>query len=131
MRGLFSLGQAVEAPPAIYASGPTQTGATREVDMKDLGQLTQVCQAFIHQLTGSQMAGGDYYQGCYVPSLDTVFAPAKGAWPSESERQDIIAHEWAHARGWRHMPDGTGTNPLSLKPKGLLGLGAQASPGTP
>jgi hypothetical protein len=89
-------GRAVEPPPAIYASGPTVTGTTRELTFP----TPQAVQAFCNLYLGRPASG--YYQACYVPVLDLVVLPDSHAWPSATERAELRAHEWAHARGWRH-----------------------------
>jgi hypothetical protein len=88
--------RAVEPPPARYASGPTLYGATRERTFSDPFSLQHYCDFYL----GRPPSG--YYQACYIPALDEVVLPNERAWPSGAERQALRAHEWAHARGWRH-----------------------------
>ncbi|MDB5448009.1 MAG: hypothetical protein JWQ97_3326 [Phenylobacterium sp.] len=92
----FTVMRAVEAPPSRYAAGPTITGATREKTFS----TPDAVQAFCNFYLGPPRGG--YYQACYVPALDLVVLPDKRAWPSAREREELRAHEWAHARGWRH-----------------------------
>lgn len=92
----------VEPPPAQYASGPTLTGKTRLIELDDFGAVNARCTA----LLGPTWPPGGYWMGCYDHGLDAVIVPARGAWPSETERQALIAHEMAHARGWAHRDDG-------------------------
>ena len=87
---------AVEPPPARYASGPTLQGATREQTFSTPEAVQAVCNRFL----GRPRQG--YYEACYIPALDLVVLPDKHAWPSARERAELRAHEWAHARGWRH-----------------------------
>jgi hypothetical protein len=115
----FKRPQAVEPPPEQYATGPTQTGQTTQQDWP-LDQVMYLCRLITGGLPENASSSA-YYQGCYNPRTDTVIVPEQGAWPSEDERQQLIAHEWAHARGWRHNPDGRGTSPQSLPPRGLIG----------
>jgi hypothetical protein len=93
----FTLGRAVEPPPPLYTSGPTQYGATVERTFSDARQL----QAFCNFYLGAPPPGA-YYQACYIPAMDTVVLPDARAWPSARERAELRRHEWAHARGWRH-----------------------------
>ena len=79
----------IPQPPPQYASGPTQTGKTREWDLT-MDQVMKICKP-----DGNY----SYDMGCYRPDFDAVVVPAKGPWPSEAERQQLIAHEWGHARG--------------------------------
>lgn len=92
----------VEPPPMEYTTGPTLTGRTRELDLPDPRQVNTVCT----QALGPTWPRGGYWMGCYIGAQDLVVVPARGAWPSEAERQALIAHEWAHARGWVHQADG-------------------------
>lgn len=89
-------GRAVELPPLQYASGPTQYGATVERTFSDPRRL----QAFCNFYLGPPRGG--YYQACYIPAMDMVVVPDHRAWPNARERAALRAHEWAHARGWRH-----------------------------
>jgi hypothetical protein len=88
--------RAVEPPPARYASGPTLYGATHERAFSDPFALERYCDFYL----GRPSRG--YYQACYIPALDEVVVPDARAWPSGAEREALRAHEWAHARGWRH-----------------------------
>ncbi|MDB5443800.1 MAG: hypothetical protein JWP73_2176 [Phenylobacterium sp.] len=97
--------RAVEPPPAQYASGPTISGVTVERSFADLARL----QAFCNFYLGRPARG--YYQACYVAALDVVALPDRHAWPSAAERRQLRAHEWAHARGWRHAASATGSEP--------------------
>lgn len=92
----LSLVRAVEPPPPQFASGPTLSGHTRERDFDDPFALQRYCARFL----GAPKRG--YYQACYIPVLDEVVLPDAQAWPSRAEREALKAHEWAHARGWRH-----------------------------
>lgn len=94
--------RAVEAPPFAYASGPTLTGATTQLDLPDAAQVDYLCQLAL----GPTWPRGGYWMACYNGRTDTVIVPAEGAWPSEAERRALIDHEWAHARGWKHENDG-------------------------
>lgn len=94
--------RAVEAPPLQYADGPTISGRTGMIELADPAQVDQLCSLTL----GRAWPRGSYWMGCYNVTTDAVIVPAKGAWPSEAERQALIAHEWAHARGWRHVDDG-------------------------
>lgn len=84
------------APPPRYLSGPTLTGRTVEVAFDSRKAL----RAFCNQHLGKPAAGAFY--ACYVPALDVVAVPSARAWPDAAEREALRAHEWAHARGWRH-----------------------------
>jgi len=95
--------RAVQPPPAQYASGPTMSGATVERSFADLDRL----QAFCNFYLGRPARG--YYQACYVAALDVIALPDRHAWPSAAERRQLRAHEWAHARGWRHAASTTGS----------------------
>lgn len=94
--------RAVEPPPPEYATGATLTGRTYEIDLPDAFMVSYLCTLAL----GPAWPRGGYWMGCYNARMDAVIVPAKGAWPSEAERQALIAHEWAHARGWRHVNDG-------------------------
>jgi hypothetical protein len=108
----------VEPPPAIYAQGPTLTGRTYEIRLDSVEAVDQVCRTLLHGLPQGAYKGA-YYMGCYNPRLDAVILMQPKAWPSRREWEAIRAHEWAHARGWRHRRDGTGTDWLaSLPPRG-------------
>jgi hypothetical protein len=113
---MFKPNRPVERPPAEYRAGQTQTGSTQQLELRDLKAIHDLCRHW-----NGMAAGTRYINGCYIAGLDTVVVPARGAWPSERERQELIQHEWAHARGWRHNDDGRGTSPQSLKPKPLIG----------
>ena len=103
---------AVEPPPELYRAGPTQTGATSEIRFGDFKRIDHLCRTW--RVAASQ-AGAVI--GCYIPALDKVVLPAEGAWGSPTDLAALRAHEWAHARGWRHRADGGGTDwSLSLPP---------------
>lgn len=91
--------RAVEPPPPQYASGPPLTGRTVERQFDGSFALQALCTRHLGPLVHG------YYQACYVPALDEVAVPSKKAWPSAKERAVLRAHEWAHARGWRHPLD--------------------------
>jgi hypothetical protein len=80
--------------------------------------------------TGSR--AGVYYWGCYDAASDLVVLPRPEAWPSRREWRRDREHEWAHARGWRHLPNGHGTDwRISLPPPIRLArteLGAASEP---
>lgn len=114
-------GWSIEPPPPQYASGPTQTGHTTETPNLTPEQANYLCHVagvWSHEPSGFPVA-------CYNPRTDQVILPAK--WPSQDELDQMRAHEWAHARGWRHNDDGTGTSTASLPPVSAL-LGQQPSP---
>ena len=114
----FTVGRAAEPPPAIYAQGPTITGRTRELQLKSVAQVNYVCGVLLRAPAANAENGG-YYTGCYAPKLDMIVLMQPSAWPSRREWEEIRVHEWAHARGWRHHLDGTGTDWLaSLPPRG-------------
>ncbi|RAK54787.1 hypothetical protein [Phenylobacterium soli] len=94
--------RAVEPPPQEFAAGPTLTGHTYELDLDDVFKVSYLCTLAL----GPTWPPGGYWMGCYDARMDAVIVPAKGAWPSETERRALVAHEWAHARGWRHVNDG-------------------------
>lgn len=94
--------RAVEPPPAEYTTGPTLTGRTYEIDLDDPFMVSYLCTLAL----GPAWPKGGYWLGCYNARMDAVIVPARGAWPSERERLALIAHEWAHARGWKHVNDG-------------------------
>lgn len=121
---MASRGWSIEAPPPEYANGPTQTGRTYEVPNLTPEQSHWICQQAGTFSTAQRGIG----VACYVPTLDQVILPAAKYWPSKSELDQMRAHEWAHARGWRHNEDGTGTAASSLPPKGMLALGLTAQP---
>lgn len=105
----------IEAPPEQYASGPTQTGKTTETPGLTPEQVSWLCGHYQAE-AASQKQGS--LVSCYVPSIDQVILPAAKYWPSADELTQMRAHEWAHARGWRHNDNGTGTSPASLAPIG-------------
>jgi hypothetical protein len=114
----FSPGRAVEPAPAIYASGPTRTGRTWEMILPSVPQVDYLCRLAQGGLPEGARPGF-YYWGCYHPKLDAVILVDPKAWPSQSEWRQARAHEWAHARGWRHLPNGQGTDwARSLPPPG-------------
>jgi hypothetical protein len=94
--------RAVEPPPEQYAAGPTLSGKTYQLDLPDPAQVNYLCTLVL----GPAWPPGGYWMGCYNGKMDAVIVPSKGAWPSEVERQALIRHEWAHARGWAHQTDG-------------------------
>jgi hypothetical protein len=95
-RAQVSWPDGVEPPPARYASGPTQYGDTHERRFAQARDLQAFCDFYL----GRPAAGA--YQACYVPALDLVVLPAAAAQPDPRVRAELRAHEWAHARGWRH-----------------------------
>lgn len=111
-------GWSIEPPPSQYASGSTQTGKTVETQNLTPEQVAYLCSFYgaeaANQAKGSLLA-------CYAPRIDQVILPAAKYWPSKAELALMRAHEWAHARGWRHNDDGTGTGLTSLPPRGLIG----------
>lgn len=109
-RGL-TLREAVERPPAEYSSGPTQSGRTYALELPSAAAVDFLCRLGL----GPPPRRGGAWWGCYRPDMDAVIVPARGAW-REAERRTILAHEWAHARGWRHNADGRGTSEASLAP---------------
>lgn len=111
----FVLVRAVEPPPPAYAAGPTQTGATWEMILPRVEQVDYLCRLAMGGLPAGAAASA-YYWGCYNSKLDAVILVARDGWPSRREWKANRAHEWAHARGWRHNPDGHGTSPASLPP---------------
>lgn len=92
----LSLRRAVEPPPPAFAAGPPLGGPAHEKTFSDPFQLQTYCNAFL----GRPPHG--YYQACFIPILHEIVLPDARAWPSAAERQALRAHEWAHARGWRH-----------------------------
>lgn len=106
--------RAVESPPLRYAQGPTLTGRTYSIELPDARQVDYICTLAL----GPAWPKGGYWMGCYNGAMDAVIVPAKGAWPSEAERQALIAHEWAHARGWKHENDGRFGRPPAPPPAG-------------
>lgn len=111
--------RAVEAPPEAYTFGPTLTGQTYEIDVDDMAKVDYLCRLAL----GPAWPPGGYWMGCYNGKLDAVIVPAAGILPSEAERQALIVHEWAHARGWAHQNDGRfgrprgGTIRLAIEPQ--------------
>jgi hypothetical protein len=105
--------EVTEQPPAQYAAGPTVSRDTWQLELRSADDVARYCLRLLGPLA-REWRPGRYYMGCYDVRLDAVVVPTKGAWPSEREREAIIAHEWAHARGWRHNDDGRGTSPQSL-----------------
>ncbi|CAN7393742.1 hypothetical protein LJR219_002425 [Phenylobacterium sp. LjRoot219] len=115
--------RAVEPAPVIYASGPTRTGKTWEMVLRNVEQVDYICRTAMGGLPEHARRGA-YYWGCYHAKLDAVVLVDPRAWPSRREWDAAREHEWAHARGWRHRPDGHGTDwARSLPP---AGPGAQA-----
>ena len=100
----LTVGRAVEPPPERYASGPTLSGKTWEMVLKDPAQVNYFCSLAM----GEPPQRGAYWMGCYRPDLDAVVLMEKSAWPDASEWDQLRAHEWAHARGWRHAHTSTG-----------------------
>jgi hypothetical protein len=100
---------AVEPPPAAYASGPSLSGKTYTLELSSAQAVDYLCRLGL----GAPPKKGGAWWGCYRPDMDAVIVPARGAW-AEAERREIIAHEWAHARGWRHNANGRGTSVASL-----------------
>lgn len=95
--------RAVEPPPARYAEGPSLYGQTRERTFSRSEEVQRVCSFYL----GRPARG--YYQACYIPAMDLIVLPDARAWPSAREREALRAHEWAHARGWRHPAPATGS----------------------
>lgn len=87
----------VEPPPALYAAGPTITGATSERQFDDPRDVHALCATWL-----SPPPPPRYFIGCYIPALDLVVIPSRRGWPSPKEQRQLSDHEWAHARGWRH-----------------------------
>lgn len=125
----LTLRQAVERPPAEYSSGPTQSGRTYALELPSAAAVDFLCRLGL----GPPPRRGSAWWGCYRPDMDAVIVPARGAW-REAERRAIVAHEWAHARGWRHNADGRGTSAASLAPESgrrLPALSLASSAGAP
>jgi hypothetical protein len=124
----LDMSRVVEPPPPLYATGPTQTGRTWEMRMKSVEQVDFLCRSMLHGLPQGVRKGA-YYMSCYNPKLDAVIIMDPKAWPSRREWEAIRAHEWAHARGWRHKADGEGTDwAASIPPRaGVLAASAEAS----
>ena len=99
----------MEAAPAIYASGPTVTGKTWELVLPDVAQVDYICRSAMGGAPQGARSRA-YYWGCYHSKLDAVVLVDPRAWPSRREWLEAREHEWAHARGWRHRPDGRGTD---------------------
>lgn len=116
--GNISFNRIVEAPPASYTAGPSQTGATTEVRLPSVDAVNSLCQAALGALPQRFSGRGPRFMACYIPNLDQVVLPDPKAWPSRREWEEIREHEWAHARGWRHNENGRGANwATSLPPK--------------
>jgi hypothetical protein len=114
----LSLGRVVEPPPAIYASGPTRSGRTYELQLESVEAVDYLCRVKLHGMPQGARRGS-YYMSCYDPQLDAVIIMQPKAWPSRREWNLIREHEWAHARGWRHKANGEGTDWAgSLPPRG-------------
>lgn len=125
----FELERAVEAPPAVFAYGPSQTGATHEMTLPTPHDVDVWCRLALGGPPRGR-TGASYYWGCYDERFDLVVLVARKAWPSAREWDENRAHEWAHARGWRHNPDGRGTDwARSLPvPRSQLALNAARAP---
>jgi hypothetical protein len=106
---MFKRGWSIEAPPPQYASGPTQVPGTAElrVTPEQANYLCHLAGVWKTEPQGFPVA-------CFNPRTNQVILPDQ--WPSGSELDQMRAHEWAHARGWRHTDDGTGTSTASLPP---------------
>jgi hypothetical protein len=113
-------GWSIEAPPQQYASGPTQVPGTSElrVTPEQANFLCHLAGVWKTEPTGFPVA-------CFNPRTNQVILPDQ--WPSGSELDQMRAHEWAHARGWRHNDDGSGTSLASLPPASAR-LAQQLSP---
>ena len=85
-----------DRPPAQYLYGPTATGRTVERAFDSRKSLHAFCSEHL-----GAPAQGRFY-ACYVPAIDVVAVPSAKAWPDAAQREALTAHEWAHARGWRH-----------------------------
>jgi len=107
---LVHTNEAIETPPAIYAKGPTQSGRTTELRFDNLRELQIFCQLNAGGPPPPRRGGERYTMACYSPALDVVVLPSRKAWPSQHEIDELRAHEWAHARGWRHQSTGAGTD---------------------
>lgn len=120
--GKMQRGWSIEKPPLQYASGPTQTGRTTETPNLTPEQANYLCHlagVWQHEPQGFPVA-------CYNPRTDQVILPAARYWPSADELAQMRAHEFAHARGWRHTDDGTGTSTASLPPVNVFAQQAPA-----
>ena len=127
----FTPGRAVEPPPAVYASGPSQTGKNWELYLPSVGAGDYLCRMALHGVPQGAPRGF-YYWGCYDPALDAVVLPQTDAWPSRREWDELRAHEWAHARGWRHKPNGRGTDwTASRPPRGAVVAAVTGAAGAP
>ena len=128
----FTPGRVVEPPPPAYAQGPTRTGRTYEIRLNTVEAVDYVCRTMLHGLPQGAREG-DYYMGCYNPRLDAVVLMQPKAWPSRREWEEIRSHEWAHARGWRHRKDGTGTDWVASlpPPAGMRSANATAASARP
>lgn len=118
---MFKPGWSVEPPPERYASGPTQVPGTTElrVTPEQANYLCRLAGVWKTEPTGFPVA-------CFNPQTNQVILPDQ--WPSKSELTQMRAHEWAHARGWRHNDDGTGTGLNSLPPHPVFNALAQGRP---
>jgi hypothetical protein len=105
----LTLERAVEPPPPLYASGPSLTGKTSEMILPNVEQVDLLCRLWLRGLPQGS-SPGTYYQGCYDEKRNIVVLVDPKSWPSRREWRQIRQHEWAHARGWRHLQNGHGTD---------------------
>lgn len=89
--------EAVEAPPAEYDGQPGDVAGITEHLLDSKGEVDRLCRAKL----GAQLAEGEYFRACYVPTEGLIVLPSRRA-VSGDEQRALRSHEWAHARGWRH-----------------------------
>lgn len=89
--------QPVEAPPAEYAGKPGDVPGVKELRFDTKAQVDAACREKLGELPE-----GGYFRACYVEAEGLIVLPSKWAVYDRRELADLRAHEWAHARGWRH-----------------------------
>ena len=75
----------VETPPDRYTHGLYSAKTLH----------THAVNAFCAEKLGREAPYNQKYLGCYVPREDLIILPM-------NPPQELIEHEEAHARGWRH-----------------------------
>lgn len=89
--------QPVEPPPAEFAGKPGDVPGVTERRFDTKAQVDAACREKLGELPE-----GDYFRACYVEAEGLIVLPSKWAVYDRRELADLRAHEWAHARGWRH-----------------------------
>lgn len=88
----------VEPPPAEYDGRPFDVPGVTERHFDSKAELHGFCMDRLNAV----LAAGHTFRACYIEADGLIALPSRWAVESRKERAELRAHEWAHARGWRH-----------------------------